>query len=52
MKKERLVRRIDEWKEKVANTERSANTYRMVKDIDKILAEGLIMSLYSDNVGW
>lgn len=39
MNKERLVRRIDEWKEKVVNTEGSANTYRMVKDIDKILAE-------------
>lgn len=39
MDKERLIRRVEEWKEKVINTEGQADTYRMVKEIDQILAE-------------
>lgn len=38
--KERLEKRIDEWKEKVLKaTDGMANTYVMMKDIDTIIAE-------------
>lgn len=38
--KERLEKRIDEWKEKVLKaTDGTANTYVMMKDIDTIIAE-------------
>lgn len=39
MNKERLAKRIDEWRERVVNTEERSGTYQMVKDIDRILAE-------------
>lgn len=39
--KERLEKRIDEWKEKVLKTAERGyyNTYEMMKDIDTIIAE-------------